>query len=62
MPLYEFKCDKCGFQGELKLPMSEFDSEFECARCDGIMKRIPSYTSFELKGGGWAGSGYTKGE
>ena len=59
MPLYEFKCSKCGSIYE-KLQMFE-DEAPRCALDDKRTDRIISRTSFVLKGPGWYKDGYSKG-
>ena len=60
MPLYEFVCEECGI---LEKRMRMEDSTIKIVKCDcgRAAERIPSRGSFELAGGGWAGSGYSKG-
>lgn len=61
MPFYEFVCPTCGIF-EKMMPMSDSDvKELECD-CGDVAKKIPSVSSFELKGGGWFAGGYTKGD
>jgi putative FmdB family regulatory protein len=59
MPLYEFKCPKCGSIYE-KLQMFE-DKAPRCALDDSQTDRIVSRSSFVLKGPGWYKDGYSKG-
>ena len=58
MPIYEYRCRKCGnvFEEWVKT----FDSpELEpCPKCGGDAERIMSNTSFKLEGGGWFASCY----
>ena len=58
MPIYEYRCRKCGnvFEEWVKT----FDSpELEpCPKCGGDAERIISNTSFKLAGGGWFASCY----
>lgn len=58
MPIYEYRCRKCGnvFEKWVKT----FDSpELEpCPKCGGDAERIMSNTSFKLEGGGWFASCY----
>ena len=58
MPIYEYRCRKCGnvFEEWVKT----FDSpELEpCPKCGGDAERIISNTSFKLEGGGWFASCY----
>ncbi|HRR39939.1 MAG TPA: zinc ribbon domain-containing protein [Syntrophales bacterium] len=52
MPIYEYRCDKCGkefevFQGITEAPVKT------CRFCQGPVKRLISLTTFHLKGTGW---------
>ncbi len=52
MPIYEYKCRKCGkefevFQGMTDPPVKT------CRFCQGPIKRLISLTTFHLKGSGW---------
>jgi len=58
MPLYEFKCSKCGSIYE-KLQMFE-EATPRCALDDNQTDRIISRSSFVLKGPGWYKDGYSK--
>ena len=63
MPIYEFMCLTCndGVPMAYKMSMDESNvEEVECWVCGGVAKKVPSKTSFKLKGGGWYDSGYTK--
>jgi putative FmdB family regulatory protein len=57
MPTYVYECEKCG---ELELEQSIKDPVLTCCpKCGGKVRRIiAGGTSFVLKGGGWASSGY----
>lgn len=60
MPLYEYKCDKCGkvFEKIQKFsdePLSVHDT------CGGQVHRLISASSFQLKGSGWYATDYAKG-
>jgi len=55
MPTYEFLCQKCSNQFELRLPMSESHSPQECGLCGHPAGRIISMPSFILKGDDWVG-------
>jgi putative FmdB family regulatory protein len=63
MPLYVFECTVCGNKEEklTSMSLSHIDT-LDCPKCGEEAKRIPSGGGFELKGGGWAGSGYSKGD
>lgn len=58
MPVYEFKCEKCGKITELITILSEPDT-IVCL-CGEQAKRIISITNFILKGNGWGKDGYNK--
>lgn len=62
MPVYQYKCKGCEKEFEAKMRMEDWNVTQTCPYCGEEMYRIPSKTSFELKGGGWAGSGYSKGD
>jgi putative FmdB family regulatory protein len=52
MPIYEYKCSKCGhiteaWQGFSDPPLST------CEACGGPVKKIISQNTFHLKGSGW---------
>jgi putative FmdB family regulatory protein len=59
MPLYEFQCEFCGAGVELSRPVAERNNPVQCPECDPgmLMVRVPSLTSFALKGGGWTPKG-----
>ena len=63
MPLYLYRCDRCGTEQE---EIQKFDApkEMRCAdeKCEGTARRSISAGSFHLKGGGWAKDGYSSGE
>ena len=57
MPIYEYKCEDCGCEFEVKQGMDEKPLS-ECKECSGTVHRLISYTSFTLKGSGWYADGY----
>lgn len=60
MPIYEYNCQECGHKfSKLESIMSEERTK-TCPECGGEAKRIVSLTSFQLKGGGWFSTGYSK--
>ena len=61
MPIYEFRCEKCGKITSKILPIKNNVKNVQCMFCTGFSKKIMSKTNFKLKGGGWASSGYSKG-
>ena len=59
MPIYEYKCNKCGVlevsQHIIDAPLSK------CPHCRGKVRKLISQTSFQLKGTGWYATDYGKG-
>ncbi|MCX5849336.1 MAG: zinc ribbon domain-containing protein [Deltaproteobacteria bacterium] len=57
MPIYEYKCQKCGRQFEAFQGIS--DSELKaCKFCKGKVHKLVSLSSFSLKGTGWYATDY----
>jgi putative FmdB family regulatory protein len=52
MPIYEYKCEKCGNEHEVMQKMTEKPLTV-CRICGGRLKKMISNTSFVLKGSGW---------
>jgi len=52
MPIYEYKCSKCGkeFEEFQKITDEEITT---CRYCKGPVNRLVSLSSFHLKGSGW---------
>ena len=61
MPIYEYKCLKCGTQLEVMQKMSD-DLLSKCESCGGELKKLITNTSFVLKGGGWYVTDYPSAE
>ncbi len=59
MPIYEYQCEKCQEMLEISQKMSE-PPLTECPKCQGLLKKLVSRTSFQLKGGGWYQTDYKK--
>ena len=57
MPVHEFICE-CGEQKEEIVPINT--KTIKCSNCGKDMKKIISLSSFHLRGGGWADTGYSK--
>lgn len=53
MPIFEFKCMKCGeFMEVLVMGSSDEDKEMKCAKCGAEeFERVLSVTSHNMKGG-----------
>lgn len=60
MPIYEYKCGSCGNVVEVIQKMSDARLT-TCETCSGPLEKLLSRTSFQLSGGGWYKSGYSKG-
>ena len=52
MPIYEYKCRKCGKQFEVMQGITD-DMVKECKFCKGPVDKLISLSSFQLKGTGW---------
>lgn len=57
MPLYEYQCDSCGLQFEVRQKFSDTPVS-ECRDCGSPVKKLISQAGFALKGGGWYQQGY----
>jgi len=57
MPIYEYRCDACNIQFELRQKFSDPPAD-KCPKCGGTVRKMVSAASFSLKGGGWYGDGY----
>lgn len=62
MPIYEYKCEKCGKEFEATQDIKDKPLE-RCIlpECDGLVKKLISASSFRLKEGGcgWAKDKYS---
>ena len=52
MPIYEYKCRKCGNQFEVFQGISDPEVK-SCKFCKGKVQKLVSLSSFSLKGSGW---------
>jgi len=52
MPIYEYKCEKCGNEHEVMQKITAKPLTV-CEKCGGKLKKMISSTSFVLKGSGW---------
>ena len=57
MPIYEYKCKKCGKQFEAFQGITEPDLK-TCKFCKGKVHKMMSLSSFSLKGSGWYATDY----
>jgi len=60
MPLYEYRCSKCGKVFEVLQKFSDQPLTTH-PECGGAVERLLSASSFQLKGGGWYVTDYAKG-
>jgi putative FmdB family regulatory protein len=52
MPIYEYKCKKCGSQFEAFQGITDPELK-SCKFCKGKVQKLVSLSSFSLKGSGW---------
>jgi putative FmdB family regulatory protein len=52
VPIYEYRCDKCGQEFELFRSITDKGTP-SCKSCDGPVQKLISRSSFHLKGTGW---------
>lgn len=54
MPIYEYRCQKCGHELEVMQKISD-PAPDPCPKCGAAqgLERLVSRSSFQLKGGGW---------
>src|SRR2546423_12255055 len=68
MPIYEYRCKKCGAHLEAFLKLSD-KRPTRCRKCGGRLEKLVSTSAIQFKGEGWyvtdyarKGSGAEKGE
>ena len=52
MPIYEYRCEKCGHHFEVIQKFSDEPLRI-CTSCKGRLTKLISQTSFQFKGSGW---------
>ncbi len=59
MPIYEYRCSKCGevFEAFQKINDNPLNA---CKFCHGKVERLISQSSFQLKGSGWYMTDYAR--
>jgi putative FmdB family regulatory protein len=57
MPIYEYKCRKCGKQFEEFQGITDPELK-SCKFCKGKVQKLLSLSSFSLKGSGWYATDY----
>jgi len=59
MPIYDYKCKKCGYRFEKTQKITESPIR-RCPKCRGPVSRLLSPTAFILKGSGWYATDYAR--
>lgn len=57
MPIYEYKCKKCGKEYEVFQRITD-PARTSCKFCKGPAQKLISRTTFHLKGSGWYATDY----
>jgi putative FmdB family regulatory protein len=57
MPIYEYKCQKCGEEFEVFQRITA-PAVKSCKFCKGSVQKMMSLSSFHLKGSGWYATDY----
>jgi len=60
MPIYEYRCEKCGTVFEALQRFSDEPIKVH-EGCGGATERLISQSAFQLKGSGWYATDYAKG-
>ena len=58
MPVYEYECKECEKVFEVQQRIADEPLK-QCPDCDGVVTKLMSMSSFQLKGGGWYADGYS---
>ena len=59
MPLYEYKCSKCGTAFEVIQKIAEPPMK-KCPQCGGSVKKVISAPALQFKGSGWYITDYAR--
>jgi putative FmdB family regulatory protein len=59
MPIYEYRCKKCGSHFEKRQSVSEEPLKV-CEHCEGELEKQWSLSGFAFKGDGWYVTDYSK--
>lgn len=59
MPLYEYKCKKCGHRFEKIQKFSDKPIK-KCPECGGVVEQVISAPAVQFKGSGWYVTDYAK--
>jgi putative FmdB family regulatory protein len=60
MPIYEYRCEKCGKIFEVLQRFSDAPLKIH-EQCGGEVEKLISHSAFQLKGSGWYQTDYAKG-
>ena len=60
MPIYEYRCEKCGKVFEVLQRFSDAPVKIH-EDCGGEVEKLISHSAFQLKGSGWYQTDYAKG-
>src|SRR5579863_2960690 len=60
MPIYEYRCEKCGKVFEVLQRFSDVPLKVH-EDCGGEVEKLISHSAFQLKGSGWYQTDYAKG-
>jgi putative FmdB family regulatory protein len=60
MPIYEYRCEKCGNVFEVLQRFSDAPVKLH-EGCGGEVEKLISHSAFQLKGSGWYQTDYAKG-
>jgi putative FmdB family regulatory protein len=58
MPIYEYKCQKCGSHFEKRQNISDEPLRV-CESCGGALEKLISLSGFQFKGAGWYVTDYS---
>jgi putative FmdB family regulatory protein len=58
MPIYEYKCKKCGKEFEMFQGIADPAAK-SCKFCKGSVHKLMSLSTFHLKGSGWYATDYS---
>ena len=62
MPIYEYKCEKCGEQFELRRSITGSDDDIECPRCGSkLLNKVYSCFGISSPGAGCSPGGIPSG-
>ena len=60
MPIYEYRCKKCGKQTEVLMRSSSDKQPTRCAECGGRLEKLFSSPAIQFKGEGWYITDYAR--